>query len=159
LIAAVVLAIAVVGIAGTLAASYQQQRNQVSASEATQLARQLMEEISAKPFELAAGDPNNPGWSAGNRNREQYDEIGDYHGFADVSTNIKTLSGDSQSVGSAGPYNRSVTVVKGPVPVGYTGPGGTSLLDDFKTVTITVTRPNAPPIVVSKVFMRNKLSS
>ena len=54
LIATVILAIAVVGIAGTLAATYQQSKEQTSSAEATQLARQLMEEISAKPFALPA---------------------------------------------------------------------------------------------------------
>jgi len=77
LIATVVLAAAVVGIAGTLASTYQQQKDQVSASEATQLARQLMEEISAKPFVAPAGS-NIAGWSAGNKNRATYDEIADY---------------------------------------------------------------------------------
>jgi len=114
LIATVVLAAAVVGIAGTLASTYQQQKDQVSASEATQLARQLMEEISAKPFVAPAGS-NIAGWSAGNKNRATYDEIADYDRFADDSTAIKTLAGDTQSVGSMGPYYRSVKVVEGPV--------------------------------------------
>jgi prepilin-type N-terminal cleavage/methylation domain-containing protein len=153
LIATVVLAVAVVGIAGTLASTYQQQKDQVSAAEATQLARQMMEEISGKPFAPPAGS-NVAGWSSGNRNREQYDEIADYNGLADVSTSIKTLGGDSQSVGSMGPYNRSVRVVTGPVPVGHTAPA-----EDFKTVTITVTRPKASAIVITKVFMRATLSS
>jgi prepilin-type N-terminal cleavage/methylation domain-containing protein len=153
LIATVVLAAAVVGIAGTLASTYQQQKDQVSASEATQLARQLMEEISGKPFAAPSGS-NIAGWSAGNKNRATYDEIADYHGFADESTAIKTLAGDTQSVGSMGPYNRSVKVVEGPVPVGHTAP-----VTDFKTVTITVTRPSGSAIVVTKVFTRATLSS
>ena len=153
LIATVVLAAAVVGIAGTLASTYQQQKDQVSASEATQLARQLMEEISAKPFVAPSGS-NIAGWSAGNKNRATYDEIADYDRFADDSTAIKTLAGDTQSAGSMGPYYRSVKVVEGPVPVGHTAPA-----TDFKTVTITVTRPSGSAIVVTKVFMRATLSS
>jgi Tfp pilus assembly protein PilV len=150
MIAAVVLAIAVVGIAGTLAATYQQSREQVAGAEATQLARQLMEEISAKPFEVAATEPNAPGYAAGNANRAQYDEIGDYHGFTDVSTSIKTLGGATQSVGSAGPYTRSVTVTAGPTPVGHAAAPAT----DFKTVNVTVTRPVGKPVVILKVFCR-----
>src|SRR5688572_24281467 len=92
LIATVILAIAVIGIAGTLAATYQQSKEQTSSAESTQLARQLMEEISAKPFVLPVTEAvNTPGYAAGNTNRAQYDEISDYHGFTDVSTNIKTL--------------------------------------------------------------------
>jgi prepilin-type N-terminal cleavage/methylation domain-containing protein len=154
LIASVVLAVAVVGIAGTLAASYQQQRNQVAAAESTQFARQLMEEISGKPFEVPDGQTNNSGCSGGNNNRATYDDISDYDGYSDLSTSVKTLSGDTQSIGTAGPYTRSVTVVTGPAPVGHTAPAS-----DFKTVTITVTRPNAPPIVIAKVFTRMKLSN
>jgi len=156
MIAAVVLAIAVVGIAGTLAASYQQQKAQVATAEATQLARQLMEEISAKPFVVASTEADTPGWSSGNTNRNQYDDVGDYNGFNDVSTSIKTLGGDTQSIGTAGPYTRSVTVVAGPIPTGYSTPSLS--IDDFKTVTITVTRPNAAPVVVSKVFTKIKVS-
>ena len=157
MIAVVILAAAVVGIAGTLAATYQQQKNQVSASEATQLARQLLEEISAKPF-IYSGSDDKPGYSAGNKNRNDYDEIDDYNGFTDVSTEIATLSGEKAAIGSAGPYTRSVKVVLGPLPPGHatTQPSDSQ---NFKTVTITVTRPNAPPIVVSKVFSSARLSS
>src|SRR5215204_6189372 len=41
MIASVILAVAVVGISGMLAATYQQSKEQISAAEATQLARQL----------------------------------------------------------------------------------------------------------------------
>lgn len=154
LIASVVLAVAVVGISGTIAAAYQQSKDQVSAAESTQLARQLMEEISAKPFEIPLGSANNAaGWSAGNRNRATYDDVQDYHGFTDVSTNITTLSGAIQSFGTAGPYTRSVAVTQGPVPVGHT-----ALAKDFKRVTVTVTRTRGEPIVVSKFFMKATLA-
>lgn len=154
LIASVVLAIAVVGIAGTLAASYQQTREQTSAAEATQLARQLLEEISSKAFEITAGDPNVPGYSAGNQNRALYDELADYNGFTDLSTSIRTIAGSTQSFGTAGPYTRTVAVTAGPVPVGHTAPS-----TDFKTVKVTVTRPIGQPIIISKVFMRTKLAN
>jgi hypothetical protein len=81
-----------------------------------------MEEISAKPFAAPSGS-NIAGWSSGNKNRATYDEIADYDRFADDSTAIKTLAGDTQVVGSMGPYYRSVKVVEGPVPVGHTGAG------------------------------------
>ena len=44
-------------------------------------------------------------------------------------------------------------MVAGPAPVGHTAPAS-----DFKTVTVTVTRPNAPHIVIAKVFARMKMS-
>jgi prepilin-type N-terminal cleavage/methylation domain-containing protein len=155
LIASVVLAVAVVGIAGTLAASYQQARDQVSVAEATQLARQLIEEISARPFEVPAGSPSNAvGWSAGNPNRAIYDDISDYHGYTDNSTSITTQAGVVQSFGTAGPYERFVTVTEGPVPQGHTAPA-----IDFKQVKVTVTRPGGSAVVISKVFTRANLAN
>jgi prepilin-type N-terminal cleavage/methylation domain-containing protein len=155
LIATVVLAVAVVGIAGTLAASYQQTREQISAAEATQLARQLMEEISARPFAVPAGNPNNAtGWSGGNYNRATYDDVQDYHGYTDDSTNIKTFDGASQSFGTAGPYVRTVEVATGAVPQGHAPPPA-----HFKRVTVTVTRPRSTPVVLSKVFTQANLTN
>ncbi|HEV2295821.1 MAG TPA: prepilin-type N-terminal cleavage/methylation domain-containing protein [Tepidisphaeraceae bacterium] len=148
LIASVVLAVTVVGIAGTLAATYQNARDQSSAAEATQLARQLMEEISARPFEVPPGEPNNAtGWSGGNTNRATYDDIQDYHGYTDISTSITTLGGTSQSFGSSGPYTRSVAVTTGTAPAGHAPPP-----THFKHVKVTVTRPRAQAIELSKVF-------
>ncbi len=149
LIASVVLATAVVGIAGTLAASYQQSRDQVSSAEATQLARQLMEEISAKPFEVPTGTADTAGFASGNINRATFDDVSDYHGFTDQSTSIKTLGGATQSFGAAGPYTRSVTVTSGAVPSGHTAPAG-----DFKLAKVSVTRPRGEPVVLCKVFAR-----
>ncbi len=150
LIASVVLAVAVVGIAGTLAASYQQAKDQVSISESTSLARQLMEEISAKPFAVAAGDTNFPGYSAANTGRTNYDDVSDYHGYTDVSTSLRTLGGQTYAVGTAGPYTRSVTVTtNGAVPSGHT-----AAADDFRLITVTVTRPSGPPAVIAKIFTR-----
>ena len=155
LIASVVLAVAVVGIAGTIAASYQQTKDQVSVAEATQLARQLIEEISARPFEVPAGSASNAvGWSGGNPNRSLYDDVSDYHGYTDSSTSIAMPSGGTQSFGTAGPYIRSVSVTSGPVPQGHTAPAG-----DFKQVKVTVTRPRGPAIVISKVFARANLDN
>ena len=155
LIASVVLAVAVVGISGTIADAYQQSRQQVYAAEATQLARQLIEEISAKPFEVPAGSPNNAvGWSAGNANRATYDDVQDYHGYNDVSTSMPTLGGSVQSFGTAGPYARSVAVANGPVPVGHTA----AVASDFKRVIVTVTRPDGDPVVITKYFTRATLA-
>lgn len=154
LIASVILAVAVVGIAGTLAASYQNSREETSSAEATQLARQLMEEISARPFKIAEGDADTSGCSSGNTNRATYDDISDYDGYTDESTSITMLDGSTRSFGTAGPYTRSVSVTTGAVPVGHTPPPG-----DFKHVKVTVTRPRGPAIVLSKVFTSANLAN
>jgi len=147
MIASVVLAVAVVGVAGMLTASYQQSRDLVATSEATALARQLMEEISGKPFAVAAAETDNPGYSVTNTNRATFDDVDDYDGYTDVSTSLKTLSGATQSIGTAGPYTRSVTVTNGVVPTGHTATAA-----NFKLVKVTVTRPSGSPVVISKVF-------
>lgn len=157
LIASVILAVAVVGIAGMLAAAYQNSKDQVSSAEATQLARQLMEEISARPFEVPPGSASDAiGWSGGNRNRSTYDDILDYHGYTDESTKITTLDGTTHAFGTAGPYTRSVSVTAGPVPPGHAPAQTTNENDDpikkFKHVQVTVTRPTGASIVLSKLF-------
>ncbi len=155
LIASVVLAVAVVGIAGTIAASHQQSKDQIAVAEATRLARQLMEEISSRPFDVPAGSPSNAtGWSGGNPNRTLYDDVSDYHGYADNSASITTQGGVTQSFGTAGPYGRSVSVTEGSVPQGHTAPAA-----DFKHVKVTVTRPRGPAIVISKIFTRANLAN
>src|SRR5215207_5072256 len=88
LIASVVLAAAVVGIAGTLAASYQQDTVRGNITTAINLAQQLMEEIAARPLELTSGATNKPGWSSGQTDRRQYDTIDDYNGYTDFSSSI-----------------------------------------------------------------------
>ena len=155
LIASVVLAAVVVGIAGTLAAAYQNAKDETSSAEATQLARQLMEEISARPFEVPVSAANNAvGWSGGSTNRAIYDDVSDYNGYTDNSTSIKMSDGATQSFGTAGPYTRSVSVATGAVPVGHSPPAA-----HFKHVKVTVTRPRGAPIVISKVFTRANLAN
>ena len=155
MIASVVLAVAVVGIAGTIAAAHQQSKDQIAVAEATRLARQLMEEISSRPFEVPAGSPSNAsGWTGGNPNRAMYDDVSDYHGYADDSSSITTQGGITQSFGTSGPYGRSVSVTTGSVPAGHTPPA-----IDFKHVKVTVTRPGGPPIVISKIFTRANLAN
>src|SRR5439155_9308521 len=78
LIASVVLAAAVIGIAGMLAASYQQSEVRGNKTTALSLAQQLMEEIASKPLDPPS-TPDHGGWSAGYSNRTVYDTIDDYN--------------------------------------------------------------------------------
>jgi len=64
LIASVVLSIAVVGIAGTLVATSQQAQDVDDSTIVNSLARELMEEVVAKPFKApVTGDV--AGWTGG----------------------------------------------------------------------------------------------
>jgi Tfp pilus assembly protein PilV len=143
------MAVAVVGIAGTLAASYQQDTVRGNTTTALNLAQQLMEEIAAKPIELASGVTNKPGWSSGQTDRRLYDTIDDYNGYTDFSGSIQTASGTTLNLSDGGSYERSVTVTSNALPSGLTGPSS-----DFVLVTVTVTMPHNQSTSVSQVFTR-----
>jgi Tfp pilus assembly major pilin PilA len=149
LIASVVLAAAVVGIAGTLAASYKQSAVRGNVTTGLVLAQQLMEEIASKPMELAAGQTNKPGWASGQTDRRQYDTIDDYNGYADTSGSIQTKSGTNVDLGDGDSYTRSVSVQTSARPTGMTGP-----VADFLLVTVTVQMPRSQSINVSQLFTR-----
>lgn len=103
LIASVVLAIAVVGVAGTLAASHAQAAVTEETARATALCRQLIEEIAARP--LVASDAT-VGWPT-QTNRAMYDSIADYSGYTE--TNPPLMLGGS-STGVADGFSRCVTL-------------------------------------------------
>src|SRR5688500_16411008 len=116
MIASVVLAASVVGIAGTLAASYQQNTVRGNTTTALNLAQQLMEEIGAKPVELPAGQTNNPGWSNGQTDRRQYDTVDDYNGYTDFSSAVQAANGTTVNLNNGGTYQRTVSVQSGATP-------------------------------------------
>jgi len=152
LIASVVLAIAIVAISGTLAASYQQNTTRGNTTTAINLAQQLMEEIAAKPIALPADQVNKPGWPQGQTDRRLYDTVDDYNGYADFSSSIQAADGTTVNLsnGSNGSFQRSVTVQSGAVPAGLTGPPA-----DFVMVTVTVKMPQTEQnISVSQLMTR-----
>jgi len=146
LVASVVLAMAVVGVAGTLTATYQSMSSSAGTTEAVAMARQLIEEISAKPFAVPATEVDNPGYLDGATNRASYDTIGDYQGYADTSNTIKKLDGASVAAGSGGVFARSVTITAGVRPTGHTAPAA-----DFALIAVSVTKPNGEIIKVSQL--------
>lgn len=149
LIASVVLAVAIVAIAGTLGASYQQSNARGNTTTALSLAQQLMEEIAAKPIALPAGQTDKPGWPQGQTDRRLYDTIDDYHGYADLSGAIQAADGSTVNLSHGGSYQREVSVQSGAVPAGLTGPPG-----DFVMVTITVKTVDGQSHGVSQLFTR-----
>ena len=82
MIASIVLAVATIGISSSIGASYQQDQSVQQMSTAIALNRQLMEEISAKPFD----DPNGTsalGPETGESTRSLYDNVDDYNGYSE----------------------------------------------------------------------------
>ena len=156
LVAASVLAVAVVGIIGPIAASYKHAAAAEATSTAATLAGQLLEEISARPFadpsdqSLALGPEANEA-AAG---RPAFDNIDDYHNYADSTDGssgvlIKALDGSTLGLAPRGAVRRSVTVQYRATPSGAAVVQG-----DFALVTITVQAHGGPQVVAHKLFCK-----
>jgi Tfp pilus assembly protein PilV len=135
LVASVFLAIAVVGLAGALAAASQQDTQLDADAAALSLARQLMEEVAARPFDApASGDQ--AGWAGNNFDRSTYDNVADFDGYQD-----STVPGAATGQGSATVRNltftRTVDFEYRASPAGAAAANG-----DFGMLTVTVTAAN-----------------
>ena len=147
MIASVVLAAAVIGIASTISASYRQSAVRGQTSTALLLAQQLMEEIASKPLEVSG--TNKPGWSLGQTNRFNYDTIDDYHGYTDLSSSIETGGGATVDLGDGHSFTRVVNVQKNALPAGLSGAPS-----DFMLVTVTVQMPQDQSVSIAQLFTR-----
>jgi len=152
MIASVVLAAAVIGIGGLLAASYQQTAVRGDTTSGLTMAQQLMEEIASKPLDPPSL-PNKPGWSSGQTDRTQYDTIDDYNGYTDLSSSLAMRDGNSIQMGKTNAggtsFTRTVTVTQNALPSGLTGTAS-----DFVLVTVKVTMPEGNTASVSQLFTR-----
>lgn len=155
LIASVVLAASVVGIAGSLAASHQQTEALEQRAQAVSLARQLIEEIAAKPFDDPDGTAAALGPDTGETTggAEHYDNIDDYDGYRDVSSpssptpTVQVSSTTTSSSSSSDSYTRSVSVRY------RTSINGTSAsYGPFALVTVQVTAPNGTTASLSQLM-------
>jgi prepilin-type N-terminal cleavage/methylation domain-containing protein len=149
LIASVVLAAAVVCIAGTLSASYQQSSVRGNMNTALQLAQALMEEIASRPIDVPSGQTDKPGWISGQTDRTQYDNVIDYNGYTDVGSSITAWNGSTIDLSNGGDYTRTVYVTQNALPSGMTGTAS-----DFYLVTVTVQMPKSQSISISQLFTR-----
>lgn len=121
------------------------------------LARQLMEEVLARPFDPpTSGDQ--AGWKAGNHNKTQYDDIADFNGFTDDAGFPSNNNGaGGEGFGFNGidlSFHRSVTITHRPTP------GGTDLADgDFGMIAVTVTSdtPGSMPVTLYRLVCRAPL--
>jgi Tfp pilus assembly protein PilV len=135
LAASVVLAILVLGVCSMLSSSYEQSDAVQATGNSVMLARQLLDEITAKPMQ----DPSTAlGPEPGMTSRSQYQYVTNYNGYADTSQAVPLLKGGSLAVtGSANYYTRAVTVSVGTnKPSIDLNPANPS---DFATVTVKVT--------------------
>lgn len=143
MVAAVVLAILVLGVCGALSESYQQSETVQSTGTAVLLATQLSDEITSKPMGSTLG----PGSLT---SRSQYTTVANYNGYADNSTALPMLDGSSLDVTGSDNYTRSVAVTIGARPSIDT----VSPTTDFAIVAVTVTGPDGHSVSIPK-FVTN----
>jgi len=143
LIASVFLAIAAVGIAGTINTSSHIARQLAQASNCQALARELIEEVSSRCFTTQP----NPGYTAGTHTRTNYDDVADYDGYTDNTTSgIKTLQGTTITFGDGATYTRTVAFEY------RTTPGGSKVSSgDFGMITVTVRADTGPSVTLQRL--------
>lgn len=149
MMASTILAAAVVVIGGMVTAAMQQSRTLQQQSTALPLAKQLLEEISAKPL----ADPEGVvglGPDSGEVTRELFDNIDDYHGYIDTSTAMVTSEGGSVELDATAPFTRSVSVQYRNDPT--TAPVGTLSSGAFALVTVSVSPTAGKAVTVSRLF-------
>jgi hypothetical protein len=147
------LAIAVVGVAGPLAASSEHASVARQRGSALVLARQLMEEIAARPLCNGAPTPHGPELPAENT-RANYNTVDDYHGYRDSTRELKNLDGQAVAVADPStPYTREVTVE-------YRTPqfDPSANVTDYAVVTVKVTSPQKESVRVSRLFCKYTLA-
>jgi hypothetical protein len=145
-----VLATAVAGVAGALAISSSQSTALDVDSRAVALARQLLEEVLARPFDLPASN-DQPGWTAGNHNKSSYDNIADFDGYADTVSPAMLLASapERDLAATRRSYSRAVSFEYRNTPAGAAQANGPMGL-----ITIQVT-----PVGVGKPFTLHRLAT
>jgi Tfp pilus assembly protein PilV len=146
MVACIVLSILVLGVCGALSTAYQQTCWVRANANSVLLARQLADEITAKPMV----DPTKSlGPETGMTLRSQFNYVTNYSGYSDTSTALSTLGLQTAPIDatSAAAYGRAVTVSVGAKPsVDVASPS-----TDFALVTVTVTAPDGQNIAVTKL--------
>jgi Tfp pilus assembly protein PilV len=151
MMATTVLAIAVVGIAGPLGAASEQARAGAERGAALILARELMEEIVAKPL-WDGGTSCHLGPESGETDRSKYDSVDDYNGYSDSTKELKNLSGQTVTYSTPAVYSRNVKVAY------RTSPNSASVSSgDFALVTVTVTSPHKQVVQIWRVLTNETL--
>jgi Tfp pilus assembly protein PilV len=127
LIASVVLACGVVGVAGTLATSAQQTRVLEQNTVALNLARQVLEETAATPYASLNG----------------------YAGATGSTSTLTSTDGTAVYPSDHDVYSWTVAVEFRSTPSGTVLAGG-----DYALITVTVTPPNGEKVIVSRLASR-----
>jgi hypothetical protein len=151
LMASTVLAIAVVGIALQLSAAHQQAGAVREHNLSVLLAKQLLEEIAAKPL-CDKGATCHLGPESGETSRSQFDSADDYHKYTDDTQAIKDLTGAEIPFGGL-TFRREVSVEYRTSPAGAPEQAG-----DFALVTVRVKAPGGYTAKISRLLTRQKVT-
>lgn len=143
LVASVVLAILVLGVVGSLTTSYAQSQVVRTNGTAVMLARQLTDEMTAKPFSTSV--EFGPG--AGMTTRGSFTSVNNYAGYSDTSTEITTLNGTTLDTTGSDVYTREVTAAYATASIDTSSPA-----NSFAIVNVTVTGPNGQSVTVPEFF-------
>ena len=141
-----------VGIfSGAMNAAEMQSKQAKQSINCQLLARELMEEVASKSFTTQA----NPGHGAGVNARTNYDDMGDYDGFTDNTTNgIRTLQGTLIDLNDGAIYTRTVSFDY------RTTPGGSKVASgDFGLATVTVTSGGGASVTLQRLFSKPVLDN
>lgn len=142
LIASVVLATSVIGVAGALSVSYQNSEGLDHSAMATALARQLLEEVTAKPYTDEDGS-------------NEYRSIADYYDrpYTDATPGLTSRSGVELDVGGDAVFTRQVTVQY------RLTPDGTDVQrSELAVVSVIVTPPlPAQAVTLSQLVTADKI--
>ena len=154
LVAAVVLAVAVVGIMGPISASHHQSRAAEESSTCASLARQLMDEIAARVFVDPTDQSTTLGPEIDESTRAQFDNVDDFHGYRDSSDGsagdrIKAVDGTIVTLQTPGVFQRSVAVEYRQTPAGPPVMSG-----DFALIRVVVQGEGGKRVVVNRLATR-----
>jgi hypothetical protein len=152
MMASTVLAIAVVGIAGPLGAASEQANILQERGTALVLARELLEEIAARPL-CDGGTTCHLGPETGETSRAKFDSADDYHLYHDTTSALKNLSGQSIGFDPNALYSRDVTVEYRASAAGASASSG-----DYGLVTVTVTTPHKQVVKLARLLCKQALA-
>jgi len=147
LIASVILAILALGVAGAVGASYSQTIALNQNAIAVSLARELIEEIAAKPLLDPTSGNTTPASTALTAARSTFTGAGNYNLYSDHGASVTSLAGTTLNLTGGQVFTRAVTVQAGAVPTADTQSPST----DFDLVTVTVTAPSGQKFSLSRV--------
>lgn len=149
LLATALLAITVAAIASPFAAAYKQTTQGSELTQANSLARELMEEVATRPFVDPTDGSTTLGPESGENSKSKYDNIDDFNGYKDNTSNMTGENGTAIAWNGHGVYKRSVAVEYRATPSGSATSSG-----NFAVVTVTVETPSGKQATLQRLFCR-----